>query len=78
MLLLRRLGPGGPRGVAVAMFGHTGLGTLICRIAALADWLLMRRIAYQFETQSFLLRPSLLHHIIVADVQKAGSPIWSD
>ena len=24
-------GPGGPRGVAVAMFGHTGLGMLICR-----------------------------------------------
>ena len=23
--------PGGPRGVAVAMFGHTGLGMLICR-----------------------------------------------
>jgi hypothetical protein len=22
--------PGGPRGVAVAMFGHTGLGMLIC------------------------------------------------
>src|ERR1700730_2895872 len=31
VLLLRRLGPGGPRGVAVAMFGHTGLGMLICR-----------------------------------------------
>jgi hypothetical protein len=31
VLLLRRLGPGGPRGVAVAMFGHTGLGILICR-----------------------------------------------
>jgi hypothetical protein len=29
VLLLRRLGPGGPRGVAVAMFGHTGLGMLI-------------------------------------------------
>ena len=25
--------PGGPRGVAVAMFGHGGLGMLICRIA---------------------------------------------
>jgi hypothetical protein len=23
--------PGGPRAVAVAMFGHTGLGMLICR-----------------------------------------------
>ena len=23
--------PGGPRGVAAAMFGHTGLGMLICR-----------------------------------------------
>jgi hypothetical protein len=32
MLLLRRLGPGEPRGVAVAMFGHSGLGMLICRI----------------------------------------------
>jgi hypothetical protein len=31
VLLLRRLGSGGPRGVAVAMFGHTGLGMLICR-----------------------------------------------
>jgi hypothetical protein len=31
VLLLRRLGPGGPRGVAVATFGHTGLGMLICR-----------------------------------------------
>jgi hypothetical protein len=31
VLLLRRLGPGGPRAVAVAMFGHTGLGMLICR-----------------------------------------------
>jgi hypothetical protein len=31
VLLLRRLSPGGPRGVAVAMFGHTGLGMLICR-----------------------------------------------
>jgi hypothetical protein len=31
VLLHRRLGPGGPRGVAVAMFGHTGLGMLICR-----------------------------------------------
>ena len=31
VLLLRRLGPGGPRGVAVAMFGHAGLGMLICR-----------------------------------------------
>jgi hypothetical protein len=29
VLLLRRLGPGGPRGVAVAMFGPTGLGMLI-------------------------------------------------
>jgi len=30
VLLLRRLGPrGGPRGVAVVMFGHTGLGMLI-------------------------------------------------
>ena len=29
VLLLRRLGPGGPMGVAVAMFGHTGLGMLI-------------------------------------------------
>jgi hypothetical protein len=26
-------GPGGPRGVAVAMFGHTGLGTLICMMS---------------------------------------------
>ena len=25
-------GPGEPRGVAVAMFGHTDLGMLICRI----------------------------------------------
>jgi hypothetical protein len=24
--------PGGPRGVAVAMFGHGGLGTLICML----------------------------------------------
>jgi hypothetical protein len=31
VLLLRRLAPGGPRGVAAAMFGHTGLGMLICR-----------------------------------------------
>lgn len=31
LLLLRRLGPGGPRGMAVAMFGPTGLGMLICR-----------------------------------------------
>jgi hypothetical protein len=31
VLLLRRLDPGGPRGVAVAMFGHNGLGMLICR-----------------------------------------------
>ena len=29
VLLLRRLGPGGPRKVAVAMFGHAGLGMLI-------------------------------------------------
>jgi hypothetical protein len=29
-------GPGGPKGVAVAMFGHTGLGMLICRIADVA------------------------------------------
>jgi hypothetical protein len=29
VLLLRRLGPGGPRGVAVAMFGRIGLGMLI-------------------------------------------------
>jgi catechol 2,3-dioxygenase-like lactoylglutathione lyase family enzyme len=33
VLLLRRLGPRRPRGVAVTMFGHTGLGMLICRIA---------------------------------------------
>lgn len=31
VLLLRRLGPRGPMGVAVATFGHTGLGMLICR-----------------------------------------------
>jgi hypothetical protein len=31
VLLLRCLGPGGPRGVAVAIFGHTCLGMLICR-----------------------------------------------
>jgi hypothetical protein len=31
VLLLRRLGPAGPRGAAVAMFGHTGLCMLICR-----------------------------------------------
>jgi hypothetical protein len=36
VLLLRRLGPGGPRRVAVAIFGHTGLGMLICRIAGVA------------------------------------------
>jgi hypothetical protein len=30
VLLLRRLGPGGPGAVTVAMFGHTGLGMLIC------------------------------------------------
>jgi len=29
--------PGGPRGVAVAMFGHTGLGMLISRIEGVAD-----------------------------------------
>ena len=29
VLLLRRLGPGELRGVAVAMYGHTGLGMLI-------------------------------------------------
>jgi hypothetical protein len=31
VLLLRCLGLGGPRGVAVAMFGPTGLDMLICR-----------------------------------------------
>ena len=31
MLLLRRLGARRAEGVAVAMFGHTGLGMLICR-----------------------------------------------
>ena len=31
VLLLRRLGPRRAEGVAAAMFGHTGLGTLICR-----------------------------------------------
>jgi len=30
-LLLRRLGPGGPRVVTVAMFGLAGLGMFICR-----------------------------------------------
>ena len=28
--------PGGPRRVAVAMFGHTGLGMLICRCERVA------------------------------------------
>jgi hypothetical protein len=28
--------PGGPRRVAVAMFGHTGLGMLICRNEGIA------------------------------------------
>ena len=32
VLLLRRLGPRRAEGVAVAMFGRTGLGMLICRI----------------------------------------------
>ena len=31
VLLLRRLGPSGPRGVTVAMFGRAGLGMLIRR-----------------------------------------------
>jgi hypothetical protein len=30
VLLSAVCAPGGPRGVAVAMFGHTGLGMLIC------------------------------------------------
>ena len=32
VLLLRRPGPAEAMGVTVAMFGHTGLGMLICRI----------------------------------------------
>jgi hypothetical protein len=31
VLLLRRLTPGEPKGVASAMFGHTGMDMLICR-----------------------------------------------
>src|SRR5580692_5947551 len=36
VLLLRRLGPQRAERVAVAMFGHTGLGMLICRISSVA------------------------------------------
>jgi hypothetical protein len=33
VLFLCRLGAGGSREVAVAMFGHTGLGMLICMMS---------------------------------------------
>ena len=33
VLLLAVWAPGGPRGMAVAMFGHTGLGILICLLS---------------------------------------------
>ena len=37
VLLLRRPGPAEAMGVTVAMFGHTGLGMLICRCESVSS-----------------------------------------
>jgi hypothetical protein len=61
VLLLRRLCPGGPRAETVAMFGHTGLGMLICRIAGVAlshiyalTWMSPTTVAITNSVLSFL------------------------
>ena len=49
VLLLHRLGPGGPRGVAVAMFGHTGLCMLICRCERVKPIHIMHQVEYSLR-----------------------------
>jgi hypothetical protein len=52
VLLLRRLGPGGPRAVAVAMLGHTDLGMLICR----CEYIAVSNVARPPKLASYAIR----------------------
>ena len=68
--------PGGPRGVAVAMFGHTGLGMLICRIAGAG--------VHAYSPDSMITRGSAdLHdgprsNKPVLGTERSSSPLESD
>ena len=62
MLLLRRLGARRAEGVAVAMFGHTGLGILICvsgRSASHGVTLTLMRVADALPRMGWPLRRPL-------------------
>ncbi len=66
MLLLRRLGPSEPRGVAVAIFGHTGLGMLICRneVVAAARVYAQACIIFHDSASTFTSLRQLLRNLL--------------
>jgi hypothetical protein len=60
-------GPGGPRGVAVVLFGHTGLGMLTCRIAGVACAPTYAQLCITFHDSACALtaRRQLLRKVLI-------------